>query len=98
MRETTHPLDTAVATPADQKEKLIRYINLKLAALGQPVSGATAEPYFLELARPLLRNYLVKDQMAGGHLCPADQRIQTYLDEVLGETCPVGVPKLPANT
>jgi hypothetical protein len=93
-----HPLDTAVAPASDQKQELIRYLNLKLAALGQPVSGATADPYFLELARPLLRNYLVKDQMAGGHLCPADHRIQTYLEETLGETCPDGVAKLPANT
>jgi hypothetical protein len=93
-----HPLDTAIATPADQKEKLIRYINLKLAALGQPVSRATADPYFLELTRPLLRNYLVRDQMQGGHLCPADRRIEAYLRDVLGESCPDGVPGLPANT
>jgi len=98
MRETMHPLDTAVATPPDQKESLVRYINLKLAALGQPVSRSTADPYFLELARPLLRNYLVKDQMYGGHRCPADRRIESYLNEVLGETCPDGVPKLPVNT
>ena len=98
MREIIHPLDTAVATPDDQKEKLIRYINLKLGALGQPVSRATADPYFLELTRPLLRNYLVRDQMQGGHLCPADQRIDAYLREVLGETCPDGVPGLPPHT
>jgi phosphoenolpyruvate carboxykinase (diphosphate) len=98
MRETMHPLDTAVAPAPDQKQELIRYLNLKLAALGQPVSGSTADPYFLELARPLLRNYLVKDQMMGRHLCPADQRIQSFLDDVLRETCPDGVPKLPANT
>jgi hypothetical protein len=98
MRETIYPLDTAVAPSADQREELIRYLNLKLAALGQPVSRSTADPYFLELARPLLRNYLVKDQMMGAHLCPADHRIQSFLDDVLGETCPDGVPKLPANT
>jgi len=98
MRGTMHPLDTAVSPAADQKQELIRYLNLKLAALGQPVSRSTADPYFLELARPLLRNYLVKDQMMGARLCPADQRIQEYLDDVLGETCADGVPKLPANT
>ncbi|MDX1982597.1 MAG: hypothetical protein SFV51_20160 [Bryobacteraceae bacterium] len=93
-----HPLDTTLATTSGQKEELVRYINLKLAALGQPVSRSTADPYFLELTRPLLRNYLVKDQMLGGHLCPADRRIETYLNDVLRQTCPDGVPKLPAHT
>jgi hypothetical protein len=40
-----------------RSEELIRYINLKLAALGQPVSHSTADPHFLEIARPLVRNY-----------------------------------------
>ena len=73
-------------------------MNLKLAALGQPVSVATADPYFLELARPLLRNYLVKDQKMGGHLSPVDQRIQTFLNGMLRETSADRVPNLPANT
>src|SRR3954462_11770599 len=93
-----HPLDTAVAPAADQRQELIRYLNLKLAALGQPVSGSSAEPDFLDLARPVLRTYLAKEQSAAGHLCPADQRIQSYLNEVLHETCPDGIPNLPANT
>ena len=91
-----HPLDTAV--PVDQKEKLIRYVNLKLAALGQPVNRATAEPYFLELALPLLRNHLVRDRIHGAPLCPADQRIEAYLQQALGAACPDGVPRLPPNT
>src|SRR5579872_5972937 len=98
MRETIHPFDTATSPDADQRTELIRYLNLKLAALGQPVSAATADPYFLELARPLLRNYLVKDQKMGGHLCPADQRIQTFLNKILRETSAGHVPNLPANT
>jgi hypothetical protein len=96
MNEKMHPLDTAV--PVDPKEKLIRYVNLKLAALGQPVNHATAEPYFLELALPLLRNYLVRDRMQEAPLCPADQRIEAYLQQALGEVCPDGVPRLPTNT
>jgi hypothetical protein len=76
------------------EEELYRYINLKLAALGKPVSERTADPYFQELAGPLLRNYHQKDQLLGGRLCPADARIQDYLDSYLtGET----VPRLPAD-
>ena len=98
MSETIYPLDTAAPSSPDQKESLVRYINLKLAALGQPVSAATADPYFLELTRPLLRNYLVKDKMLGSHFCPADRRIETYLNDVLRETCPDGAPQLPLNS
>jgi hypothetical protein len=89
------PLTKQVAKTASNDE-LYRYINLKLAALGQPTSSATADPEFLELARPLLRNYHQKDQLLGGRLCPADLRIQDYLDSYFrdaGDT----VPRLPGD-
>ena len=38
-------------------EELDRYINRKLAALGQPISRGAAGSDFLEIAGPLLRNY-----------------------------------------
>jgi len=75
--------------------ELFRYINLKLAALGQPTSATNADPYFLELAGPLLRNIHQKDLLLGGRLCPADTRIQDYLDSCLGA---LSTARLPANT
>lgn len=77
---------------------LLTYINLKLAALGQPTSGITTDPYFLEVAGPLLRNHYQKDQLLGDRHCPADARIQAYLDATLADVCPGGAPKLPVNT
>src|SRR5580698_1678876 len=77
-----------------QDEEFFRYINLKLAALGQPVSQVTADPYFLELAGPLLRNYHQKDQFLGGRLCPADARIQTFLDSYFTG---FDLPRLPSH-
>ena len=77
---------------------LIRYLNLKLAALGQPVSQSTVEPQFLDIARPLLRNYENKDRLLRDHLCPADGRIQSFLDGHLKHVCPQGVPRLPTRT
>jgi hypothetical protein len=79
-------------------DELNRYINLKLAALGQPTSRATADPAFLEIAGPLLRNYYQKDQLLGDQLCPADARIQAFLDSCLSEVCPDGAPRLPSHT
>ncbi len=78
--------------------ELLRYINLKLVALGQPPSRATADPKFLEIAGPLLRNIHQKDQLLGNRLCPADTRIQEFLDAYLVEVCPHGAPRLPSNT
>mgnify|MGYP005811244133 CR=1 FL=1 len=91
--------DTASAGAAASPDKeLIRYINLKLASLAQPTCDAAADPYFLELAGPLLRNYHEKDRLLGGRHCPADARIQAFLDSCLAEVCPSGAPRLPADT
>ena len=79
-------------------DDLVRYINLKLASLGQPTSEYTADPAFLDIAGPLLRNYYQKDQLLGDRLCPADARIQAFLDAYLSEVCPAGAPRLPSST
>ena len=82
----------------ERDEELFRYINLKLSALGQPVSRSTADREFLEITGPLLRNYYQKDQLLGYHLCPADARIQAFLDSYLSDVMPGGAPRLPVNT
>ena len=63
--------------------ELVRYINLKLAALGEPTNRATVDPSFLEMTGPLLRNHHQKDEQLGWPLCAADARIQAFLDETL---------------
>ena len=94
-----------MSTFRTRDEELDRYINLKLAALGLPVSRSTAGADFLEIAGPLLRNYHQKDQQLGNWLCPADRRIQDFLDVYLGDVCPgaaasganSAAARLPAN-
>src|SRR5580658_1034278 len=80
------------------ESELVRYINLKLAALGQPTSQSTADPAFIEIAGPLLRNYHQKNQLLRGRLCPADARIQAFLDDYLLGALPEGTPRLPSST
>ncbi len=89
---------TAAKSSAKRNPELIRYINLKLAALGQPTSRSTADPEFLEIAAPLLRNYLQKDQLLGNRLCPADTRIQSFLDRYFTDVSPNGVARLPVDS
>jgi phosphoenolpyruvate carboxykinase (diphosphate) len=78
---------------------LIQYLQLKLAALGQPSTNHTADARLLRIARPLLRSHYEKERLLGAHLCPADARIQSFLDAYLadasGETV---LPRLPAST
>lgn len=82
----------------DSRRDLLRYINLRLAALGQPTSVATAEPYFLQIFEPMFRNAQQKNIMLGNQLCPVDARIQAFLDSYLGDVCPGGVPRLPSQS
>ena len=80
------------------EEELVRYINLKLAALGQPTSPSSADAYFLEIAGPLLRNHYQKDQLLSGRLCPVDDRIQTFLNSYLSDVTQDQAPRLPPHT
>src|SRR5271170_2918256 len=77
---------------------LLQYLQLKLAALGQPAAKNSADARFLQIARPLLRNHYEKERLLGKHLCPADARIQSFLDAYLADCCPGGAPHLPAST
>jgi phosphoenolpyruvate carboxykinase (diphosphate) len=89
------PLPTSAQTLDGE---LIRYINLKLSALGEPMSRATADPGFMEIAGPLLRNHYQKDLQLGWPLCPVDLRIQAFLDAYLKDVRPQGAPRLPGKT
>ena len=86
-------MPTAHATP-----ELARYLDLKLAALGQPTARTASDSMLLETVGPLLRSHHQKDLMLGQYLCPADMRIQSFLDAYLHEVCPGGAPRLPGNT
>src|SRR6516225_1380915 len=79
-------------------EELVRYIYLKMAALGHPIERSAGDLEFLEIIQPLLRNYHQKDQLLGGRLCPADGRIQAFLDSYLSDIWPRGAARLPSNT
>jgi len=80
-----------------QDEKVIQYINLKLSALGLPVHEACSDPQLLEVTRPLLSNHRERSRMLSDYACPADSRIQDFLNDTLKAVCPK-VPGLPSNT
>src|SRR5262245_11958381 len=85
--------------------RIIQYINLKLAAMGYPTCASAADLEFLDIARPLLSIHHEKNLRLSHALCPADQRIQDFVDDYLKDLPPDaassnghGGLKLPDNT
>lgn len=75
----------------DRKE-MIQYINLQLAAIGQPIfadeteEGAKlANTRFMSLTEGLISSFREKSRLLTGHLSPSDTRIQNFLDAYLKE-------------
>lgn len=66
-------------------ERPVRYVNLKLAALGCPTTEAQDQEEFHEVAGAILAHHLVTDVSGERRLCPADERVQTFLRAYLGD-------------
>jgi hypothetical protein len=82
--------------PVEARKQLQLYINLKLASTGQPTgNGSNAE--FMLIAHDLLESYREKNRRLHDYQCPADGRIQNFLDDYLKD-CDDETPKLPSNT
>ncbi len=72
--------------PEIDREALHRSIVVKLAAQGYAVPSAEEEESVLELAGDLFQRYAEQSRLLSGHLSPPDQRIQDFLDDILGST------------
>src|SRR6478672_6019629 len=84
-----------ISNANEGEQRLVDYINLKLAVLGMAPVATAGEMEFEELAAPLIEQHREKDRLLGNHLCPVDQRIQAFLFDYLQDT---QVPRLPART
>ena len=89
-------LGIGVSKDPNPDPNLVRYINLKLAALGQPTGGPRVDTEMGELLETLLQHSRETSRLLANYLCPADWRIQKFLDEYL-DGCPVK-PKLPGQS
>jgi len=62
-------------------------INLKLAALGQPTCCLNdGDDAYLTIADSLLKRYAQQRRLLSAYRCPADQRIQNFLNAYLAES------------
>ena len=71
--------------PQDERA-LCRYANLKLAALGFPTVQTAEYPPLDGMPMALLAQYREAQRLLSEYLCPADQRIQDFLDSYLSGT------------
>ncbi len=79
-------------------KRMIQYVNLKLSALGQPPFKMNSDKRFLDLAADLIKNHKEKNRLLSNYLCPADQRIQNFIDSYLNDYKTKINLRLPSNT
>ena len=96
--DPSNPLTNAESFPQDPF--LNAFVNLKLAACGAPVLTVKAkEQNFLNLVDPILKSYQEQQHQLieqGAALCPADQRVQNFLNSYLSDTGEA-VPQIPSR-
>jgi len=83
------------ATAEAVAARLTSYINVKLSLLGCQTVPNMYETQVNELVSSFVAQYREKERLLANHLCPADQRIQTFLFDYLQE---VPVSRLPLRT
>ncbi|MCX7094589.1 MAG: hypothetical protein NTY50_14230 [Methylobacter sp.] len=78
----------------------LQHINLQLAALGQPTCEVENDPQYLKIAGGLLKNYSQQRRLLAltKYRCPADQRIQDFLNAYLDENGIDAPMRLPGET
>jgi hypothetical protein len=74
---------------------LIAHINVKLALIGCAPVAVEGNVEFTQIVSAMAEQSREKDRLLGNYLCPADQRIQTFLYDYLQD---VPVTKLPTRT
>ncbi|MFA5243526.1 MAG: hypothetical protein WC392_14250 [Sulfuricella sp.] len=82
----------------DDRLGLIQHINLHLAALGLPTPQGTGALSQLQVAADLLRSYQHQKRLLADYRCPADQRIQNFLNHYLRQNGVESEISLPGAT
>ncbi len=81
----------------DKRQTILQNICLQLAALGHKCQLSTDRSY-LSVAESLLKNYSEHRRLLADYRCPADQRIQDFLNDYLKRNGVDEEIKLPGET
>ncbi|WP_299781800.1 hypothetical protein [uncultured Formosa sp.] len=87
------------------RKDTIRYINLQLASLGQPIYHddenaeiAFSNPNFQKLTNGLIKSFREKSRILSDHLSPVDSRIQSFIEDYLKDVTFDKTIKIPNDT
>ena len=83
---------------SEDRAQIIKHINLQLAALDQPSYVGNGDDDYLGIAGDLLRNYRQQKKLLKDYRCPADQRIQDFLNNYFERNGLKKTAVLPGNT
>jgi hypothetical protein len=87
--------DTQIKEHGGLAAHLVAHINVKLALIGCAPVAIKGDNEFAEIVSAMAGQSREKDRLLGNYLCPADQRIQTFLYDYLQDA---PVTKLPSHT
>ncbi|MGC4090038.1 MAG: hypothetical protein QM756_19590 [Polyangiaceae bacterium] len=80
------------------RRTLARSIALKLTSMGFRVPDSVADPELRDLERDVFARYREQMRLLSDHQCPADRRIQAFLDSLFGSLDLPFVVRLPSTT
>ncbi len=84
-----------------ERQRLVEYVKLKLAARGVEVHSKTGDEPFLDMGRLMVSGFQERMRLLSDYLSPADRSIDAYLRDVLkdhlAELSPNGEPLVPTE-
>lgn len=95
---STIGFDLKAGRAATLGPELIQYINLQLAAMGQPIYGQADDYPLLKIGRSLAAHYQAKDRLRDAMRAPVDQRVENWLKAYFSEICGDSLLCLPGDT
>ena len=90
--------DISTGLGSQKQSEELQHINLQLAALGQPTCEVEGDHHYLKFADSLLKNYSQQRRLLAKYRCPADERIQNFLNTYLLDNRLDTVISLPGET
>ena len=90
--------DISTGLGSQKQSEELQHINLQLAALGQPTCEVEGDQHYLKFADSLLKNYSQQRRLLAKYRCPADERIQNFLNTYLLDNGLDTVISLPGET
>ena len=85
LRKTLGLVGGDEPTGVDDRRQLLRYINLQLAAAGLPAAVQPGDKPYTEIAAGLLDRYQETARLLAEYRCPADRRIEAFLERHFAE-------------